>query len=47
MRRASRQYHRRFWLIGGILLPIAFLAILAVKQTVPNETPAVLLEAPK
>ncbi|MEM8796707.1 MAG: hypothetical protein AAGE61_14150 [Pseudomonadota bacterium] len=46
MKRPARIFHRRFWLVAGLGLPIVFLGLMAMKQTKPVETPAVQLEAP-
>lgn len=46
MRRAHRTAHARIWTVLGLLLPLAFLTILALRQTPPADRPAVLIEAP-
>jgi len=47
MKRRHRTAHTRIWTVLGVALPIAFLAIMALKQTVPSDRPAVLLTAPE
>ncbi|POF28559.1 hypothetical protein [Roseibium marinum] len=46
MKRAHRTAHARIWRVLGLLLPLAFFAILALRQTPPAGRPAVLIEAP-
>ncbi|MEP1934299.1 MAG: hypothetical protein ABJJ37_23770 [Roseibium sp.] len=46
MKRAHRTAHAHIWAVLGIALPLAFFAILALRQTPPADRPAVLLEAP-
>ena len=45
MKRAHRIAHARIWTVLAIALPIAVLTILSLRQTVPADRPAVLLEA--
>lgn len=47
MKRRQRTAHTRIWTVLGIALPLAFLAIMAMKQTVPSDRPAVRLAAPE
>lgn len=44
MKRAARRFHRRYWLVFGLLVPVAFFAILSLKQTPPKDGAPVLLE---
>ncbi|QFS98083.1 hypothetical protein FIV06_11720 [Labrenzia sp. THAF191b] len=46
MKRAHRKAHARIWSVLGLLLPLAFFAILAMRQSPPTDRPAVLIEAP-
>ncbi|MGV2975830.1 hypothetical protein AB1P65_10275 [Roseibium alexandrii] len=46
MKRAHRTAHARIWTVLGIALPLAFFAILALRQTPPADRPALLIEAP-
>ena len=46
MRRGHRQVHARLWSVLGIALPVVLLALVAMRQTVPVERPAVMLEPP-
>ena len=46
MRRAHRTAHARLWLILGLLLPAALLALLSLRQPTPFERPGVLLAPP-
>lgn len=46
MKRAHRTAHARIWTWLGILLPLAFFSILALRQSPPADRPAVLIEAP-
>lgn len=46
MRRRHRQVHARLWSVLGIALPVVLLALVAMRQTVPVERPAVMLEPP-
>lgn len=46
MKRTHRTAHARIWTVLGIALPLAFLAILTLRQTPPADRPAVLIEAP-
>ncbi|WP_306144834.1 hypothetical protein [Roseibium sp. MMSF_3412] len=46
MKRAHRTAHARIWTILGILLPLAFFTVLALRQTPPADRPAILIEAP-
>lgn len=47
MKRPHRSTHARIWSILGWALPLALLTLLALKQTPPNDRPAVLLKAPE
>lgn len=47
MKRPARAFHRRFWLVFGLLLPLGLVAALAMKQERPASAPSVLLEAPR
>ncbi|WP_422378106.1 hypothetical protein [Roseibium sp.] len=46
MKRAHRTAHARIWTVLGLLLPLVFFTILALRQTPPADRPAVLIEAP-
>jgi len=46
MKRPHRTVHARLWLVLAWVLPVVFLWVMALKQTEPNNRPAVLLEAP-
>jgi len=46
MKRAHRTAHARIWTVLGLLLPLVFFAILALRQSPPADRPAVLIEAP-
>lgn len=46
MKRAHRTVHARLWSVLVVVLPLAFLAILSMRQTTPLDRPAVLIEAP-
>jgi hypothetical protein len=43
MQRPLRTAHARIWTVLAVVLPIALLAILAIRQTAPEERPAVEL----
>lgn len=47
MKRSARTFHRRFWMVFAIVLPISFLAILSLKQNQPVNAGPLLLEAPQ
>ena len=47
MKRSLRRSHRKIWMVLGIALPLALLAGLFLKQTVPLDRPAVLVEPAK
>ncbi|MEP1442001.1 MAG: hypothetical protein ABJK39_03225 [Hyphomicrobiales bacterium] len=47
MKRAARRFHRRYWLVFGLLVPIAFFAVLSLKQSPPSDGAPVLLEEAK
>jgi len=46
MKRAHRTVHARLWTVLGIVLPLAFFAILALRQSPPADRPAVRIETP-
>jgi hypothetical protein len=46
VKRAHRKAHARIWTVLGLLLPLAFFAILAMRQSPPADKPAVLIEVP-
>ena len=46
MQRRQRAAHARIWTVLAVLLPVALVAALMFRQTVPDDRPAVLLEAP-
>ncbi|MEE4014319.1 hypothetical protein V1T76_19795 [Roseibium sp. FZY0029] len=46
MKRAHRKAHARIWTLLGLLLPLVFFTILAMRQSPPADRPAVLIEAP-
>lgn len=46
MKRAHRTAHARIWTVLGLVLPLALLAILALRQSPPADRPALLIEAP-
>jgi len=43
---AQRRVHGRVWAALVVLLPLGVLALIALRQTVPADAPAVLLEPP-
>jgi hypothetical protein len=43
MQRPLRTAHARIWTVLAVLLPAALLAVLAIRQTVPESRPAVQL----
>ena len=47
MKRSLQQGHRRIWMVLGIVLPLVFLAGLVLKQSVPLDRPAVMIEPAK
>ncbi|MBO6757588.1 MAG: hypothetical protein JJ902_14745 [Roseibium sp.] len=46
MKRRHRTIHARVWFFLAVVLPLAFLTILSMRQTTPLDRPAVLIEAP-
>jgi hypothetical protein len=46
MQRRHRTAHARIWTVLAVALPVALVAALAFRQTVPEDRPAVLIEAP-
>jgi len=46
VKRAHRTAHARIWTVLGLLLPLVFFAILALRQSPPADRPAILIEAP-
>lgn len=44
MKRAARRFHRAYWLIFGLVVPIAFFTVLSLKQSTPVDGAPVLLE---
>jgi hypothetical protein len=46
VKRAHRKAHARIWTVLGLLLPLVFFTILAMRQSPPADRPAVLIEAP-
>lgn len=47
MKRAHRTAHARLWTVLGLLLPLAFFTLLALRQTQPADRPAILIQAPE
>lgn len=46
MKRPHRSAHALIWSVLGIGLPLALLAVLTMRQTVPADRPAVLVSPP-
>jgi hypothetical protein len=46
MQRRQIRAHRRIWMVLAVLLPVALLAAMALRQNGPREAPPVRLEAP-
>ena len=46
MKRPHRSAHARIWSVLVVVLPLTLFAILALKQTVPVDRPAVLIDPP-
>ena len=44
MKRAARRFHRRYWIVFGILVPVSFFVVLSMKQSPPENSEPVLLE---
>jgi hypothetical protein len=46
MRRGLRRAHRRIWTVLAVLLPLALLGALSLRQNGPREAPPVRLAPP-
>ena len=46
MQRRFRTAHARIWTVLAVLLPLALIVALAMRQTRPVDRPAVLVEPP-
>lgn len=46
MKRPHRSVHSWIWTVLAVALPLALFTLLTLKQTVPVDRPAILLQAP-